>query len=202
MTITLFSGTPGSGKSLHMAQMIYWRTRRKRFCIANFEVNKELINERYFKDVGNDLLSPEVLQNIATDYFSRNKKGVEEGSITLFIDECQLIFNARTWNDKDRKEWIRFFTQHRKLGFEIYLIAQFDYMIDKQIRSLIEYETKHRKLNNYGLFGRIAGLIVLKKPITVAVTYWYQMKQRLSSQTFVGRRKYYQMYDTMKIFGG
>ena len=37
-----------------------------------------------------------------------------------------------------------FFSQHRKLGYRVILVAQFSEMIDKQIRALIEYEYIHR----------------------------------------------------------
>ena len=39
--IYFFSGTPGSGKSLHCAKMIDQWVRRRRNIIANFEINDE-----------------------------------------------------------------------------------------------------------------------------------------------------------------
>lgn len=41
--ISLYSGTPGSGKSLHIAQRIYYGLRRGRPTICNFEVNLKAI---------------------------------------------------------------------------------------------------------------------------------------------------------------
>lgn len=49
--ITLFSGTPGSGKSLHIAQKILnWTRSGKYYVICNFEINLDLINypENFF----------------------------------------------------------------------------------------------------------------------------------------------------------
>lgn len=199
MTIYLFTGTPGSGKSLHMARLIYWRQRRKVPTIANFDIREECINEGYFKPICNDDLTPHALQDFAVDSFEKGLCKRKEGAINVFIDECQILFNARNWNEKSRPDWIKFFTQHRKLGYDVYLIAQFDSMVDKQIRSLVEYEVKHRKLNNYGRFGTIVGTVI-RKPVIVCVSYWYPMKQRLRSETFIGTRKYFEMYDTNKIF--
>ena len=34
------------------------------------------------------------------------------------------------------------------------LIAQFDRMLDRQIRSVIEYEHIHRKVKNIGVWGK------------------------------------------------
>lgn len=200
MTIYLFTGTPGSGKSLHMARLIYWRNRAGIPIVANFDIKEGILrNEGIYESISNDVLSPYFLQDYSKDCYEKGLCKRQEGSLNLFIDECQLLFNARTWNDKNRSDWIRFFTQHRKLNFDVYLVAQFDYMLDKQLRSLTEYEVKHRKLNNYGRVGAIVNTFI-RKPVVVAVNYWYPMKQRLSSETFIGTKRYFEMYDTRKIF--
>lgn len=41
------------------------------------------------------------------------------------------------------------------------MIAQADRMIDRQIRALIETETKHRKLNNYGFGGMVLTFLLV-----------------------------------------
>ena len=61
--ITLFSGTPGSGKSLHIAQKILnWTRNGKFYVICNFEVNLDLLNypENFFY-VPNWELTPDLL---------------------------------------------------------------------------------------------------------------------------------------------
>lgn len=67
-----------------------------------------------------------------------------EGSGLLILDECQLIFNSRKW--EKNFDWIQFFTQHRKLGWNVSLIAHHIDMIDSQIRPLAEYESRFRNL--------------------------------------------------------
>lgn len=196
--ITVMTGTPGSGKSLNMAKSIYWRVKFGKPVVANFE-----INEKMFKDVSsyvyvpNEMLSPVELERIAREYFEDHEFG--EGKIKLYIDECQLIFNSRTWNKNS--DWIRFFSQHRKLGYDIYLVAQYDEMIDKQIRTLIEYQMHHRKVNNVGLFGKLVTVMFLGHPVVVAVRTWYGQKMRLGAEWMIGTKKYYRLYDTYKLFG-
>lgn len=73
-----------------------------------------------------------------------DKGGYSEGSGLLLLDECQLVFNSRKW-DKNF-QWIEFFTQHRKLGWNVILIAHSIEMIDSQIRPLAEYESRFRNL--------------------------------------------------------
>ena len=125
--ISLFSGTPGSGKSLHLAQIIYNRCRFEKFTLGNFEVNRDILDgEEWYQFIDNQDLVPENLIEISKEYFSEHK--FKEGAIVLIIDEAQLIFNVREWNLAGRSDWIHFFTQHRKLGYDIILVAQFDKM--------------------------------------------------------------------------
>lgn len=56
-------------------------------------------------------------------------------------------------------------------------------MIDRQIRSLIEYELVHRKVSNYGLIGKILSMISIGN-LFVSVKIWYPMKEKVGSQFF------------------
>ena len=85
--------------------------------------------------------------------------------------------------NSNRAEWCTFFTQHRKYGYTVILVSQFDRLIDRQIRSLIEYEYKHRKINNYKAFGAVLGLFS-GGALFVAVIYWYGVKERVGAEFF------------------
>lgn len=107
--IYLYSGTPGSGKSLHQAKDIYWWLRSGLPLLANFDIDTNKIKtnkdiEFYYID--NQILRPELLIKYSKIYFRDHK--FKEGAIRLYIDECQLLFNAREWNKKGRAEWISF----------------------------------------------------------------------------------------------
>ena len=153
--IFLYSGTPGSGKSQHVAERLYHLLRAGRPTVCNFPINLNRIPKksvscsvtRVILRLPRSFLIPSFPRNI-----SRAKK-VKEGSLLLVIDECQLMFNARDWSKSGRDKWLSFFTLHRHYGYDIILVAQFDRMIDRQIRSLIEYEYIHRKVSNFGLRG-------------------------------------------------
>lgn len=201
--IYLYSGTPGSGKSLHQAEQIYYRLRAGKPVLANFDVdlkfikgNKHNIGEFYYID--NAILRPELLIKYSQIYFKKHK--FKEGAIQLYIDECQLLFNAREWQSKGRKEWLMFFTQHRKFGYDIFLIAQFDKMIDRQVRSLIEYETIHRKVKNFGTFGFIFNLVAGGN-LFAAITVWYPLKERLNCRFYKGTKRLFAVYNTYNTFG-
>lgn len=198
--IYLYSGTPGSGKSLHQAKDIYDYIRWGYPIIANFDIDVKKIPKAKgeFIYLDNEYLTPETLMKFSRVWFSTHK--FHEGAIRLYIDECQLLFNARDWAQQGRKEWLKFFTQHRKYGYDVILVAQFDRMIDRQVRSLIEYEVIHRKATNSGATG--AWLKLLFGELFVAVEVWYPMKERLSATWYKANKKYYSLYDTLNTFEG
>ena len=63
LMIYLYSGTPGSGKSLHTARVIYQSLRVGIPVVANFEINTEKIKRKKseFVFVENYKLTPEYL---------------------------------------------------------------------------------------------------------------------------------------------
>lgn len=203
--IYLYSGTPGSGKSLHTASKIYWWLRNKRPCICNFAINTSKIYrwrqnvDLPFLEIPNDEITPEYLIEYAHKYFADKHRPVREGQLLLVLDECQLLFNSREWQRSGRQQWLSFFSQHRKYGYDIILVAQFDRMIDRQIRSLIEYEYIHRKVSNFGIKGKIFSLLALGN-LFVCVKMWYPLKERIGAEFFRAHKRYYSLYDTFGDF--
>lgn len=197
--IYLYSGTPGSGKSLNVSRKLYYYLKSKPV-IANFYYNTDLIKtkkEIIYKEISNYELTPKVLKDFSINYFKNNK--FKEGTILLVIDEAQILFNSRDWNKKGRDSWLEFFTQHRKFGYDIILVSQFDRMLDRQIRSLIEYEYIHRKVSNFGKFGKILSIFSLGQ-LFVSVKVWYPMREKVGSNFFRASKKYFKMYDSYNIF--
>lgn len=198
--IYLYSGTPGSGKSLHQAERIFTRLRAGKPVIANYEINTGAIKHcrGEFTFLDNEQLQPDALREYSRKYFQAHR--FREGAIWLFIDEAQILFNAREWQAKGRADWLSFFTQHRKFGYDIFLVAQFDRMIDRQIRSLIEYEVIHRKVSNFGIKGKAFSLLAGGR-LFVGVTVWYPLKEKTGVQFFKYHKRYQELYDSYKDFG-
>lgn len=195
--IRLYSGTPGSGKSLHNARDVINRSRMGKPVIGNFPADLGRFKRANYTYVPNYELNPDFLINYSRKFFQGKK--IKEGAILLVIDECQLLFNSRDWQQKGRNEWLSFFSQHRKYGYDVTLIAQFDRMIDRQIRGLIEYEFIHRKLSNYGFGGKIMSLLFGGNTF-VSVEMWYPLKLKISSDFIHARKYYYSIYDTFGTF--
>lgn len=203
MAILLYSGTPGSGKSLHLAQDIlyYCSAKKPRLVISNFTVDtSKLKYPDRFMYFDNEDLTPDKLIQLGIDRLSMWKDYNDlEGSIVLIIDECQLLFNARAWNEKGRSKWIKFFTQHRKLGYKVILVAQFDLMIDKQIRSLIDLQYVHRKFSDIGLLGLFLK-VVTRSDLFIAVEIFYALKLRTGWRLYRAHKRHYAIYDTCNLF--
>lgn len=198
--ITLYSGTPGSGKSLHAAaNLLSCINLHHKRVVTNYDIDiTRLKNPELITMLDNEQLNdPAVLYQISKDFFEDRK--MKEGEIVLFLDEAQLLFNAREFSKNNRMKWLSFFSQHRKLGFDVILMAQFDRMLDRQIRSLIEYQVIHRKVSNFGLFGKLLSLLFFGN-LFIAVQQWYPLKADIGSEFFIARKKYYSLYDTFATF--
>lgn len=194
--VELYSGTPGSGKSLYATYELIRQLKIGRGVIANFDINQSYFKKPVkftYKD--NSDITVDYLVKYSEDNHIKGK----EHQTLIIIDEAGTLFNCRDLSDKNRKKWIKFFTQHRKLGFDVILICQFDKMLDKQIRSsVIETECKFRNIKNYKTFGWVLSLIF--GGLFIKVDYWYGAKLRVGSQIFTFRRKKASIYDTYKLF--
>lgn len=152
--------------------------------------NKELLNNAYlpYTEKGRQIPPPkdrysylEGLYGYANQFHKRNYRGqIIEDQTLLVLDECQELFNSRSWNRSDRLEWCSFFRQHGKYGYDVYLISQDDKVIDKQIRSILQYEWEHRYVKRmYGIKGK---------------------ESKIQSKFFQGQQRYYTFYDSYKTF--
>lgn len=197
--IELYTGTPGSGKSLHAVRTIRdYLKWRKSDVIANFEVVTDESWKGCFAYWPNNCLSPGNIVTFARDYWSGRE--FKENGLLVVIDEAQLLFNSRTWQSKDRMDWLELMSQNRKYGLRIILVCQADIMIDKQFRSLVEYEVKHRKIGNLGRFGKIMKMLMLNQEVFFAITSYYGLKMVTARETFRYSRKLGSMYNSYMAF--
>lgn len=200
--IYLYSGTPGSGKSYHATLDIYSKVYRKKKnnVICNYPLKLGEIPGKFTYLDNNDI----TIDYLTKYAYEHHVRGIE-GQTMLVIDEAQCIFNSRDWNGngtirtklkakpETRMDWIKFFSQHRHLGFNVILISQSDKMLDKQIRMLIEYDVKHVKMNN-GFFAFL--------PFTcfLAIEKWYGQQMKLGTQIIKYKKKIAKLYDSYALF--
>lgn len=192
--IYLYSGTPGSGKSYHATVDILRKLRRK--TKGKIKMNRVISN--YSLDVKSSdfyyLDNSELTIQYLKEFALKNHVAGVEGQTLVVIDEAQIHFNSRNWNSNSniRMEWLTFFSQHRKYGYNFILIAQYDLMIDKQIRCLIEYQVAHMVINNYFRF--------LPLKFFLAVTRWYGQRMKLAHEIIMFRKKVSAAYNSFATF--
>lgn len=205
MSVTAFLGVPGSGKSLHVMDELYWACRRRdSLVLCNFDVQvprgaKGRVERLPFGELSvSDVLEP--TQRWLDDGHTVKR----EGQILVVIDEAQITFSNREWNKPGRAEWIRLFIQHRKLGMRFILVVQDLGMIDKQIRAVVETTGHHMRVNSYGLFGTFVSLFMLGHPVCMCVYrlpfYGSSKNGIIGREAIIGTKRLYRMYDTHAMF--
>lgn len=101
MAIYLYSGTPGSGKSLHSAKDIISWFRKGKPVITNFDVDLSPYPKAKHTCVDDDDLTPDYLAEFSRNFFGDRKvTKKDEDTILLVIDECQLMFNSREYQKR------------------------------------------------------------------------------------------------------
>lgn len=205
--IVFYTGTPGSGKSLHAASDIRWALNKPRGVdmpvVANFEINKAHVKRPdAFTYVSNEDMTPRLLTQFADDFWLGTDRPFSEDYILLVLDECQLVFSNRNWADKgrvgrgdSRMDWLEFMSQHRKYGYKIILIAQSAKMVDNQFRMLCDYEVNHRKVAHMGMMGAAISA-PFHGNLFMRVKYLFQTNERLGMQMALAHRRDMDMYDS------
>ena len=186
MSIYVYTGTVGTGKSLHAAENIRFDLCRSnpRPVIANFAVNLDAVRHpEMYTYLPNSELSAEWLKEYARNYWAKHPNEFREDWLHLYLDEVQLCFNARTWNQrpKERMALLEFLSQSRKWGYKVVLLAQSAKMIDNQFRMLCEFEVNHRRVDSMGIIGMFLGLI-FRHRLFMRVSYLFQQHERIGSE--------------------
>lgn len=80
------------------------------------------------------------------ELFAVRTKGTDENRAEMILDEAHNWMNSRRWSDGDRADTVRWMSQHRKLGWRVWIITQYIDLIDKQVRLLVEHRIRVRNL--------------------------------------------------------
>lgn len=196
--ISLYTGRPGSGKSLNAVRCI----RRflkiyKSDVVANFEVVPDEDWQGNFTYMPNSSVTVGNLVAFARDYWS--SRSFKEDGFLVVLDEAQLLFNSRNWQDSNRMEFLELLSQHRKYGMKIIMIAQADIMIDKQFRSLVEVEVNHRKVSSFGLGGLLTRYLTFGE-VFYAYEKYYGTNVKIGGEFFRYKKALGQMYNSYTTF--
>lgn len=227
--VSFYTGTPGSGKSYHLAQLVYDKLKYQDInVIANFEVNLDNIRLTYrgylksritemtngkikFKKYNsrplkgrfyywdNSQITVDNLLAFAAENHVRRTRSVDVPQTLVLIDEAGIVFNCRGFGDRNRQKWVNFFAKHRHYNFDIVLCCQFDRQVDKQIRCCVEYEQIHRKLKNFQFLGWLASTLAGGN-LFVICENWYMNHLKCGNHLLRYRHRIAALYDTLRDF--
>lgn len=203
--ITLFEGVPGSGKSLYAAGQILEQLSLGHLVICNYPFYPPA-GRKYRKGalvvVDNADLTPDFCLRWSQIWLKFRRGGIpKEHQILLVVDEASTVFNPRDWQRPDRKRWLSFFAQHRKLMFDVILIAQQDIQIDRQIRGCIDVADTFADIRKY-FPGRGWYLPPLFRRRSRVYLGKDTRASYLGTRIFAARRRWARAYDTFDLFGG
>lgn len=201
--ITLYEGVPGSGKSLYSAGQILEQLSLGHLVIVNYPFrvpNRKKYKRGALVVVDNADLTPQLLVRWSALWLKFRRSGKpKEHQIFLVIDEAGQVFNPREWQSTGRKDWLSFFAQHRKLMYDVLLIAQQDIQIDNQIRGCIDVSERFADIRK---FFPDRGWYL--PPVFMHHSRIYQVKDRKASRCgsgfFIVRPSWVRCYDTYAIF--
>lgn len=154
--IVLFRGSRGTGKTLSMVK------RGLEFLKEGWAVYTNLSKTRFI--------------HIDSDFILNLNYRSKIQNVVLCIDEIELFFDAREWNQQKSKQFSKFLQQLRKRNIIILCTAQFTNLIDIRLRQQIDflcickYDKENKK--EYNTFIDLTSSESSKIPLIVT-SYWY-----------------------------
>jgi zona occludens toxin len=209
--IVVVEGPPGSGKSYSCVTRIYNALNRGQYVATNIQLSEGWALE-FAKASRLRRLIPGRVEKLAAKYEANlfmsgdleelmrvrlQGKGEERG--LLLLDEAHNWMNSRTWTAGDRERLVRFFTQHRKLGWNVFLVSQRSAAIDAQVRGLCEYRITLRNLRRV----RLAGIPVVPFNLFLALWSWESVSNELVQRDFYRlNKRIARQYDSLALSHG
>jgi zona occludens toxin len=212
VTISLVTGPPGSGKSFYAVKVLAEAVWAGKFVGTNVELAPDWAERLVRAHPRVRWLSKRKRAERAALYrrrvyvshdldalFRLRLRGAGEGRGLMVLDEAHNWMNARSWGAGDRATIVRFFTQHRKLGWHVQLITQDADMLDRQVRVLMEEHITLKNLRNF----KLAGIRVFPRNRFVAVCKWFAADAAILWRRSYGlNKRVASLYDSMATSHG
>lgn len=167
--ITLFVGSPGSGKTYEAVDKIVRNLRAGRTVCTNIDGMEVEKHQHYLRELaGLDdiefasrfifLQRDDVLRfwavvtesrELGSEFVPVQRHICPPGSLVI-IDETHKFFNSRDWQSQANRSLADWASTHRHEGYDVIFITQVADKIDKQVRSLAEWTYFFRKVNFLG----------------------------------------------------
>ena len=206
--VYFITGKLGGGKSLISVAQIQDRLRRGCPVATNLDIKLHHMFNRKAKKVRLTRLPDKPKASDLYALGSGNTTYDESKNGLIVLDECGTWFNARDWNDKDRKGLLEWLLYARKLGWDIIFLVQDISMIDKQARkSVSEHVGYCRRVDKMsipvldGLCKLVTGRPLPKPKMHVCVVRLGDLPHspKVDTMSYMGTHLY-SSYDTKQTF--
>lgn len=223
--ITVVTGPPGSGKTYYTCRVIEQAAREGKFVATNVRLREgwalEMAKGNPFRRTrtGRARYAAQLLQRVVyvqsmgeLAQLRLATKGWEkklEGRGVAVFDEAGEELDSResmtgTKETKARRKADNtFLKQHRKLGWDVYLIAQQAEQLDTRARGIAEYEITLRNLRRYKVMTFLAGGFPIWPfgNLFIAIWRWAAIPGRSSMKRewFTLSKRIAGLYDTHQI---
>lgn len=201
-------GKKGNGKSLVCVGRIKDALLAGKVVATNLNLNLEKLlpvgarNVRCFRLPDRPTIADLRLIGVGSESVDESTYGL------VVLDECAAMLNARSFNDKGRKEMLDWFVHSRKLGWDSYFICQNPVQIDKQVReSLVELSVSCKRLDKVrvpfigAISKNLLGHEIRAPKIHVATVRYGSGNEAMISDRWTYRGvALYEAYDTRQIF--
>lgn len=208
--IVLVTGPPGNGKSFYAIRKVAQALEDGKIVASNVQLREDWVEFLAKRNVVRHLkpgATRRFRKTAASRYhysedldelFRLRLRGSGESRGVMVLDEAHNWMNARAWTADDRQTIVRFASQHRKLGWDVYVLAQQAEMLDKQVRNLFEYHVQLRNLRR----ARYLGIPISPINLFLGVWLWHSA-QRVVLKREVFRLSYHKkLYDTYQLSHG
>ena len=207
MSVYFVTGKLGSGKTLVCVGIIQKYLNQKRRVATNLNINMDKIVGKRNKNSLTRL--PDKPRTTDLELLGQGSKVVDESTYgALVLDECATWLNSRTWNDKDRTNFIDWMLHARKLGWDVYFIIQNIDIVDKQLRLMLgEHLVVCRRLDRLKIpfitsfIKFVTGIRVTMPKVHTAKVHYGDTESGLVADRWTYQGKHlYDAYDTRQSF--
>lgn len=145
----LITGKKGNGKSIFAVGVIRDALAAGKRVATNLDIRIEKFGNPHSRKTLIRLPDCPVIDDLES--LGRGQDGVvEEENGVIVLDEVSKFLNSRQWGDKARGPVLDWLVHSRKLGWDVYMIAQGQGQLDKQLReSLLEYWVTVRRIDKW-----------------------------------------------------
>lgn len=153
--IICFEGTPGSGKSYEAVKKIIDNLMLGRTVYTNIDGLDDPLCREHIKSFSglSDYELETRLIHLPNWQALEFYKHVSDKSLVV-LDEVHKLYNNRNWQKDINTHFADWSSTHRKSGNDVILVTQNLEKVDAQVRGLVEWTYRFKKLNMLGSFFR------------------------------------------------